>query len=84
VCTGRDSLVGIATNYGQVGTEIESRQGQNFSHSSRYHLAHKTPIQWVRGLSRMYIRRGAALIIQDVKEREELYLCFTYGLCVLL
>jgi hypothetical protein len=50
---GRDSSVGIATDYGLDGPGIESRWGRNFSHMSRPALGPtQPPIQWVPGLSR--------------------------------
>jgi hypothetical protein len=50
---GRDSSVGIATCYGLDGPGIESRWGQDFSHTSRPALwPTQPPIQWVPGLSR--------------------------------
>jgi hypothetical protein len=48
-CSGPGSSEGIATGYGLDGPEIESRWGQDFSHTSR---PTQPPVQWVPGLSR--------------------------------
>jgi hypothetical protein len=50
---GPGSSVGIATGYGLDGPGIESRLGQDFSHTSRPTLGPiHPPVQWVPGLSR--------------------------------
>jgi hypothetical protein len=50
---GRDSSVGIATDYGLDGPGIESLWGRDFSHTSRPALGStQPPVQWVPGLSR--------------------------------
>jgi hypothetical protein len=38
MCVGRDSSVGIATNYGLDGPGIESQKRLDFSHTSRLAL----------------------------------------------
>jgi hypothetical protein len=50
---GPASSVGIATDYGLEGPEIESRWGRDFPHLSRPALGpNQPPVQWVPGLSR--------------------------------
>jgi hypothetical protein len=47
----RDIVVGIATRFGLIGPEIESRWGRDFPHLSRPALrSTQSPIQWVLGL----------------------------------
>jgi hypothetical protein len=49
---GRDSSVGIATDYGLDGPGIESRWRRDFSHTSRPALGPtQRPVQWAPGLS---------------------------------
>jgi hypothetical protein len=50
---GPGGSVGIATDYGLDGPEIESRWGRDFLHLSRPALGpNQPPVQWVPGLSR--------------------------------
>jgi hypothetical protein len=47
---GRDSSVGIATDYGLEGPEIESQCGRDFPHLSRPSLGStQPPVLWPRG-----------------------------------
>jgi hypothetical protein len=49
---GPGTSVDIATDYGLDGPGIESRWGQDFSHTSRLALGStQPPVQWVPGLS---------------------------------
>ena len=58
-CVGRDSSVGIATDYGLDGPGIEFRWGRDFLHLSRPTLGPtQPPVQWVPGLSRGKERPG--------------------------
>ena len=51
-CSGRDSSVGIATDYRLDGSGIESRYRRDFLHLSRPALGPtQPPVQWVPGLS---------------------------------
>jgi len=50
---GPDSIVGIATSYGQDSPEIESRWSRDFLRLSRPALGStQSPVQWVLGLLR--------------------------------
>jgi hypothetical protein len=50
---GRDSLAGVATDYGLDGLGIESRWGRDFWHISTPALKPtQHPVQWVPCLSR--------------------------------
>jgi hypothetical protein len=50
---GPGSSVGLATDYGLDGPEIESRWWRDFPHLSRPGQAPtQPPVQWVPGLSR--------------------------------
>jgi len=50
---GPGSSVGIATDNGLDGAEIESRWGRDFPHPPRPALGlSQPPVQWVAGLSR--------------------------------
>jgi hypothetical protein len=53
VLRGPGSSAGIATDYGLVGPEIESRWGRDFPHLSRPAVRpNQPPVQWGPGLSR--------------------------------
>jgi hypothetical protein len=57
------SSVGIATDYGLDGVEIESRSGRDFSHTSRPALRlTQPPVQWVPGLSPGVKRPGRGAV----------------------
>ena len=49
VCSGRDSVVGLATRYGLDGPGIEFQWGQDFPHLPRPAVGPIQPPVWVRG-----------------------------------
>ena len=59
---GRDSSVGIATDYGLDGPGIEFQWGRNFQHPSRPALGPtQAPVQWVPGFSGVKSGRSETL-----------------------